>query len=156
GHFQNMRLLFPEINWRQEFGIHIYGPPRDHISFTHVSWLYAPETLVESLSHDGHGELPGMKAEGTWDLRPHRSRLVHVDETVLAEWRRVVGELEASAGQTRLLQPVTVGEQAAISAMARVHRRLGDRHPMISRGFDEKGAKNDGIIAWQGSDPRDW
>ncbi|MFV2101637.1 class I SAM-dependent DNA methyltransferase [Micromonospora sp. LOL_024] len=156
GHFQNMRLIFREISWTREFGIHVYGVPRRDISFTHASWLYAPETLIGSLTHDGQGELPGMKAAGTWDLRPHRGRLVTVDKTVLAEWRLVIGDFAARTDQTRLLQPVTVGEQAAIAALASVGRRLVDRQPLISAGFHEKGAKNDGIIAWQGSHPEDW
>jgi hypothetical protein len=154
-HFQNMRLLFKEINWRQEFGIHVYGPLRA-ISFVHASWLYATETLAGSLEHDGRGDLPGMKAEGTWDLRPHQGRLVQVNEAVLAEWRSVSGELEVPVDQTRLLQPVTIGEQAAIAAVANVRHRLVDRHPMISSGFHEKGAKDDGIIAWHGFTPNDW
>ncbi|MGA4727708.1 class I SAM-dependent DNA methyltransferase [Micromonospora taraxaci] len=156
GHFQNMRLIFKEISWTREFGIHIYGAQRGHTSFAHVSWLYAPETLIGSLGHDGHGELPGMKAGGTWDLRPHRGRLVTVNEKVLAEWRLVIGDLDASADQTRLLQPVTSREQAVISALANVGRRLVDRQPMVSAGFHEKGAKNDGIIKWHGSDTGDW
>ncbi|MBT8226240.1 MAG: class I SAM-dependent DNA methyltransferase [Dactylosporangium sp.] len=154
-HFQNMRLLFKEINWRQEFGIHVYGAPRA-ISFVHASWLYATETLAGSVEHDGRGDLPGMKAEGTWDLRPHRGRLVPANEAVLTEWRSVVGELGIPVDQTRLLQPVTTGEQAAIVAIADIRHRLLDRHPMISSGFHEKGAKDDGIIAWHGLAPNDW
>ncbi|MGW1059111.1 class I SAM-dependent DNA methyltransferase [Micromonospora rubida] len=156
GHFQNMRLIFRDISWTREFGIHVYGAPRGYTSFTHASWLYAPETLTGSLAHGGQGELPGMKVEGTWDLRPHRCRLVTVNEEVLAEWRLVIGDLDAPADQTRLLQPVTSGEQAVISALANVGRRLVDRQPMVSAGFHEKGAKNDGIIKWHGSDPGDW
>ncbi|MFF4811005.1 class I SAM-dependent DNA methyltransferase [Micromonospora chersina] len=156
GHFQNMRLIFKDISWTREFGIHVYGAPRGYTSFTHASWLYAPETLIGSLAHGGQGELPGMKAAGTWDLRPHRGRLVTVDEAVLAEWRLVIGDFDAPADQTRLLQPVTTGEQAVISALANVGRRLVDRQPMVSAGFHEKGAKNDGIIKWHGSDPGDW
>ncbi|GIJ23620.1 class I SAM-dependent DNA methyltransferase [Micromonospora lutea] len=156
GHFQNMRLIFKEISWTREFGIHVYGTPRGCISFTHASWLYAPETLVGSLTHGGQGELPGIKAAGTWDLRPHRGRLVTVDETILAEWHLVIGDFNAPADQTRLLQPVTIGEQAVISALANVGRRLADRQPMVSSGFHEKGAKNDGVIEWQGSEPGDW
>ncbi|MEU0559370.1 class I SAM-dependent DNA methyltransferase [Dactylosporangium sp. NPDC006015] len=156
GHFQNMRLLFREISWTREFGIHIYGVPRGHISFTHASWLYAPETLVGSLTHDGKGELPGIKTQGNWDLRPHRGRLITVDETVLAEWRRVIGDVNAPTDQTRLLQPVTVGEQRAISALASIGRRLADHRPMISAGFHEKVAKDAGTITWHGSNPGDW
>ncbi|CCH19432.1 hypothetical protein [Micromonospora lupini] len=156
GHFQNMRLLFREINWRQEFGIHVYGAPRGRISFTHVNWLYATETLIGSLVHDGAGSLPGMKAVGTWDLRPHRGRLITVDDSVLAEWRLVTGNLDVPVSQTALLQPITVGEQRAISALASMGRRLADLQPMISTGLNEKGAKDEGIIVWRGAAPEDW
>ncbi|MGC4796244.1 class I SAM-dependent DNA methyltransferase [Micromonospora saelicesensis] len=156
GHFQNMRLIFREISWTREFGIHVYGAPRGYVSFAHASWLYAPETLVGSLVHGGQGDLPGVKFDGNWDLRPHRGRLVTVNEAVLAKWRLVIGDFDAPTDQTRLLQPVTVGEEAAISALANVGRRLADRQPMISAGFHEKGAKGDGLIKWHGSDPRDW
>jgi hypothetical protein len=62
----------------------------------------------------------------------------------------------ASTERTRLLHPVTIGEQGAISALAKVRRRLGEKRPLISRGFDEKGAKDDGSIVWDSTDPRDW
>ncbi|TNH22357.1 class I SAM-dependent DNA methyltransferase [Micromonospora orduensis] len=156
GHFQNMRLLFREINWRQEFGIHVYGALRDQVSFTHVNWLYATETLIGSLMHDGSGSLPGMKSFGTWDLRPHRGRLITVNDLVLAEWRLVTGSLDVPVSQTALLQPITVGEQMAISALASMGRRLADLQPMISTGLNEKIAKDEGIIAWQGEAPEDW
>ncbi|MCZ7437732.1 class I SAM-dependent DNA methyltransferase [Micromonospora sp. WMMC241] len=156
GHFQNMRLLFREINWRQEFGIHVYGSRRSRIDFLHASWLYAPETLVGSLAHDGTGALPGMKASGTWDLRPHRGRLIAVDESVLSEWRMVVGDAGMSVRQAPLLQPITVGEQRAISALASVNRRLANCRPMISTGLNEKTAKEDGLIEWDTSASDDW
>ncbi|WP_431883518.1 class I SAM-dependent DNA methyltransferase [Micromonospora gifhornensis] len=156
GHFQNMRLIFKEISWTREFGIHVYGTPKADIAFDHASWLYAPETLVGSLGHDGQGELPGIKNAGNWDLRPHSGRIITVNEGVLAEWRRVIGDSDVPTDQTRLLQPVTIGEQAAISALASVRSRLVDRQPMFSAGFHEKGAKKDGIIAWHGFEPGDW
>jgi len=155
-HFQNMRLLFPEVDWNKQFGIHIYGSDLGEISFVHVSWIYATETLLGSLEHNGEGDLPGVKHEGSWDLRPHRGRLVHVTSGVLAEWKGLMGVRDASVESTPLLYPVTASEQGAISALSRVRGRLEEASPLVSQGFHEKGAKEAGLIRWETSDPRDW
>ncbi|MDW5329053.1 class I SAM-dependent DNA methyltransferase [Plantactinospora sp. KLBMP9567] len=155
-HFQNMRLIFAEIDWKIQFGIHVYGKPRNRATFTHVSWLFAPETLRESLVHNGKGELPGIKQDGSWDLRPHAARLVQVDDQVLSEWQMLVADADVPPGQTRLLYPVTVAEQGAISALAASGRRLADLRPFISSGYNEKNARSDGLIKWDGFEPDDW
>ncbi|NYI03494.1 class I SAM-dependent DNA methyltransferase [Allostreptomyces psammosilenae] len=154
-HFQNRRLIFPEVDWNKQFGLHIYGCVKD-VGFTHVSWLFDPVSLVESISHDGGGETPGLKHERAWDLRPHRARLVEVDREVLAEWRLLSGDIGTPLEATRILYPVTTSEQKAISALARASQRLGDLEPWISRGYDEKGAKDAGLIRWETSTPESW
>ncbi|MEV0215449.1 class I SAM-dependent DNA methyltransferase [Micromonospora sp. NPDC050695] len=73
-HFSNRRQLFPEIQGTRQYGLHVYGGQQD-IDFVHVSWLFHPLTLIESLSHDGLGDRPGIKHNGAWELRAHRSRL---------------------------------------------------------------------------------
>jgi hypothetical protein len=154
-HFQNMRKLFSEIDWKIQFGIHVYGSPKS-IKFTNISWLYAPETLVASLKHDGTGPLPAIKHAGEWDLRPHRERLVQVTDSTLAEWSQLLNEESSSTDETKLLTPVTTAEQEAITSLARVRERLGPEKPHISRGFDEKGAKESGIIKWDTFDAATW
>ncbi|MFJ2913250.1 class I SAM-dependent DNA methyltransferase [Streptomyces sp. NPDC087228] len=154
-HFQNRRLLFTEVDWNKQFGIHIYGSARE-ANFLHASWLFDPEPLVGSFRHDGSGDLPGIKHEGTWDLRPHRARLVKVDTQVLRQWQQLSGEIEVPVEQTKLLYPVSSAEQSAISALAATPVRLAHLNPSITRGFDEKGAKDAGLIRWDTSDPGEW
>ena len=154
-HFQNRRLIFPEVDWNKQFGMHIYGRKR-LINFTHVSWLFDPSTLIPSMSHDGSGEAPGIKTEGAWDLRPHRKRLMQVTEETLVQWRKMSGDLDTPVHQVKLLYPVSSDEQQAISALAGARHRLGDLQPQISSGYHEGGAKKEGLIRWETSDPRDW
>ncbi|MER8088447.1 class I SAM-dependent DNA methyltransferase [Streptomyces sp. NPDC094048] len=154
-HFQNMRKIFSEVDWKIQFGIHIYGSHKS-INFTHISWIYAPETLTSSLHHDGSGELPGIKHQGSWDLRPHRNRLVEVSDSTLSQWQRLLGDTTTRTEETKLLNPVTTAEQAAIASLARISSRLGSQDPRISRGFDEKGAKDSGLITWATSTSEDW
>ncbi|MFD3733276.1 class I SAM-dependent DNA methyltransferase [Streptomyces sp. NPDC058632] len=154
-HFQNLRLLFNEVTWTKEFGVHIYGTLQE-ISFIHVSWLFDPAPLINSFSHDGNGPLPRIKHEGYWDLRPHSARLVEVDESVLGQWQRLAGEESSPVHETRLLYPVSTAEQNAIEALAVTTVRLADHEPAITRGLDEKGAKDAGLIRWETSQPEDW
>ncbi|MEU5521946.1 class I SAM-dependent DNA methyltransferase [Streptomyces sp. NPDC047860] len=154
-HFQNLRLLFSEVTWTKEFGVHIYGTPQG-ISFIHVSWLFDPSPLIKSFSHDGSGPIPRIKHAGYWDLRPHSARLVDVNESVLGKWQRLTGEEGSPVHETRLLYPVSTAEQNAIEALAVTAVRLADHKPAITSGLHEKGAKDAGIIRWNTSQPEDW
>jgi hypothetical protein len=145
-HFSNRYELF-EIEGTRQFGVNIYGRP-GRIEFTHASWLFHPAVLLGSLDHDGSGELPGIKHEGKWELRPHRERLIRVDEVLLSQWRRLSNAADVPVDRTPLLYPVTTAEAGAIEALAGYERRLGSNNPRISRGYDEANAKKDGLIRW--------
>ncbi len=155
GHFQNQRLIFKEVHWSRQFGVQIYGHHRP-VHFQHLSWLFGPATLPASLDHDGTGPLPGIKHDGTWDLRPHAGRVLTITEDVLAQWTRLLGDSDASPDTARLLYPVTAVEQSAIAALTRWPRRLGHTIPRISRGYDESGAQKARLIEEEFASPADW
>ncbi|MEU9647540.1 DNA methyltransferase [Streptomyces sp. NPDC048110] len=148
-HFVNSaNWAFEDLNRSAEFGMHIYGMPRDP-DFLHLSELRNAEVLPDSLTHDGLGATPGIKHNGAWDIRPHRQRVVHVDRALLASWQALTAST-GGAAQAPLLYPVLVGEQGAVEALATYSNSLADYHPrpMISRGYDEANAKKDGSIRW--------
>ncbi len=155
GHFQNRRLIFPEVDWSRQFGVQIYGGYQP-VYFEHLSWLFGPEVLTGSLDHDGSGPVPAVKYEGKWDLRPHASRVVVVTDDGLAEWMRLVGENDQPADSARLLYPVTTAEQSAITALASWKTRLAELGPRISSGYHESGAKQTGLIKEEFADPKAW
>ncbi|GIH72625.1 class I SAM-dependent DNA methyltransferase [Sphaerimonospora thailandensis] len=146
-HFHNRAGVFPENHANTEFGVHVYASAAQ-TSFTHLSWLFHPEALLASLDHDGTGELPGIKHDGKWELRPHKERLIRVDESLLAQWAKLTDSADVPVEQTPLLHPVTTAEAGAIEALAAHGRRLGADGPRISRGYDEANAKKDGLIQW--------
>lgn len=151
GHFSNKRKLFEEVKDEKFFSINVYGQAQQP-SFIHASWLYDPQTLLDSFTHEGHGPLPNLKHEGTWDIRPHRERLIHVDIALLTAWNRLAGEGHILDTQAALLYPVTTNEHSAIVKLADWRPRLGSSTPWISRGYDESIAKKDGIIRWATQD----
>ncbi|WP_327133896.1 class I SAM-dependent DNA methyltransferase [Streptomyces sp. NBC_01343] len=145
-HFSNRLLLFTEVEWTRQFGLHIYGSISP-INFRHISWLFSPDTLTASLHHNGLGEMPGIKNEGAWDLRPHRSRIIQVTQDLLDSWQRVSGGINDITTEAPLLYPVTSGEQGAIDALAAADR-VSSHNPSIHAGFHEKSARETGLIKW--------
>lgn len=154
--FVNVANWAFEASRNTEFGVHIYGTPQSAIRFDNLSRLYGVEPLVASLDHDGHGEVPGMRHAGAWDLRPHRARVVEVDEEMLSEWRRLTSQTEIPPRQAGLLYPATTDEQGAITALSGVGARLGSRQPRITIGmFENLATKKLGLYRWDTMAPRE-
>lgn len=151
-HFYNRTAIFPEIHANTEFGINIYGT-RSRVSFTHVSWLFSPDTLTGSFGHNGQGELPGIKHEGKWDLRPHRDRLVLVTENRLSEWNHLTDNSRIPDSQAPLLYPVTSDEQGAVATLSNFTNRLSQWHGHITIGmFENLATKKMGLYEWRTTD----
>ncbi|MFI0037080.1 hypothetical protein ACH4NS_16585 [Streptomyces mutabilis] len=145
--------FFPKpVGHTAHFGVHIYGQPTD-ISFDHLSWLVSTDALRHSAEHDGSGDVPGVRyRNGEFDERPHRARVVRVDEQLLAVWQRLLDEPDQPVEQARLLFPVSTAEASAIAALADYPLRLGSLSLQITRGYDETGAKKDNLIDYNRPD----
>ncbi|MFF9687630.1 class I SAM-dependent DNA methyltransferase [Streptomyces sp. NPDC014623] len=150
-HFMNSLFLF-DIRDRNEFGVNIYGGDSE-VNFKHMSWLFTPETIIESMTHSGDGPIPGTKFNRKWDVRPHQARLVQVDADRLTQWNQLSGERGIPDSQASLLYPVTTDEQGAITALSKVHQRLSSYLPRISSGYHEKMGKQHGFIKWDTAIP---
>lgn len=105
---------------------------------------------------DNHSGRPGVKYKGEWDARPHPDRVVWVDRKMLATWRLVSGSENQPIEQVKLLNPVTLQEQEAISALGRVSNRLGSYDPAVSGGYNETNSVKDGLIRAHLHDPTEW
>lgn len=80
--FINALMLF-DIDDHVVYGVHTYSSSQQP-QFLMASKMYHPTTAAKSLIHDGSGRLPGIKDDSyNWDLRPHRDRIIHVDNSVL-------------------------------------------------------------------------
>jgi hypothetical protein len=134
--------------------MHIYGP-LSNVRFMQASLLYGATVFAESLEHDGSGDLPRVKYKRHWDLRPHRARIISVDDGRLALWQELLDRSDEPLDETPLVHSVTTAELSAMAKLARYDRRFGD-NARISRGYDEKGAKEKGIIREDVSYPGDW
>ncbi|WP_128428054.1 Eco57I restriction-modification methylase domain-containing protein [Streptomyces cyaneus] len=154
--FVNAKHLFaPPVGHTTHFSVNVYGSSRE-ISFEHMSWLFHPLVLSHSIRHDGEGEVPGIKYRENWDLRPHRSRVVTVDQHTLTQWQKLAGgEEPPPLAETKLLFPVTIAEESAIAALAKWPHRLAET-PDISPGFHEKNDRTSGYFSWNPGPVEGW
>ncbi|MGO8730582.1 MAG: hypothetical protein ACLQK8_28550, partial [Streptosporangiaceae bacterium] len=81
--------------------------------FLQASLLYGATVFGESLQHDGSGELPRIKYQGHWDCRPHKARIIQVDEGRLTLWRDLLDRVGEPLDETPLVHAVTTAELAA-------------------------------------------
>jgi hypothetical protein len=120
--FANMAHLFPEISHKTDFGISVYGQPRE-LSFLNASSLFHPSVADRSLDHDGTGPEPGVRDdEDRWDTRPHAGRIVRVDEAVLANWAALIDEPGTPPAEARMLRPVNTASQEVLDKLASAPR----------------------------------
>ncbi len=153
GDFMNAgnRFFPPPVGRSSHFGVHIYGQAGE-IGFDHLSWLFSVDALRLSASDDGAAPDPGVRFGESWDERPHRKRIVRVDEMTLARWKNLSGDEAQPVRRARLLSPVSTAEADAIDALAAYPVRLGQWEPQISSGYNEKIAKDDGFIDYNTPD----
>lgn len=146
--FQNMLLLFEGVDNQRPYAFTVWGDA-SAVSFQTASNLYHPRTLDSSVEHDGLGQVPGIKTEeGNWDLRGHRSRIVHVDQTALALFAKLYDPLGTPAMEARL--PVLHSGEIleVLRKFAEADRTLGDTPDAFyaTEHFHETNQQKDGTI----------
>ena len=132
--FINELRLF-DIHDLVRYGIHVYSYEQTP-SFLHATSLYHPETVLRSLVHDGSGEEPGFKDPhtGTWDLRPHASRIETVDEAALRTWALVTESEDWRS--TPMVSTVNSAASRTLATLS-TQPRIGSLNLQFSRGWDE-------------------
>jgi uncharacterized protein (DUF1778 family) len=126
-HFINKLMLF-DISDQKHYDLSIgTGRNRGRPTFRMVSNLFHPSTLDESFTHDGLGEVPGIKDdESHWILRGHRSRVVNVDDEELELFASLYDAPGTSPLEARL--PIVHSKEVVevLRKFAEQPRRLGD------------------------------
>jgi hypothetical protein len=146
--FVNELSLF-EIHHLVSYGVHVYGSAGD-VGFEMATSLYHPATIERSYAHDGSGEEPGLKdPEGNWDLRPHRNRIITVDDSVLRTWHDVLEDESLPLRHTRMVYAVNRAT-AAVLAKLSAAPRLGSLGLEFSAGWHEKNDRTKGYfdVGW--------
>ena len=154
-HFVN-ELHFFEIQNQKQFGVTIHGTKMEESKFLQASWLYHPDTVSRSLDHDGSGPEPGLKdLNDNWDLRPHASRILRVDGTVLSTWHEVLESDAVPVLQTRMVYAVNRSVAAVLDKLSRAPR-IGELGLSFSPGWNETTDRKKGFFESSWGRPASW
>lgn len=153
--FINELKLF-EVHHLVNYGIHVYGSRTEEPRFISAASLYHPKSVADSLVHDGSGVLPGFKDDnGNWDLRPHRDRIITVNEDTLKVWNSIIEEPGTPLIETCMVYSVNKVADIVLAKMAKLPRISAERL-WYSRGWHESNARSDGFIESKWTVPATW
>lgn len=147
--FANERLLFAEVDNHTRYSINVYGNAGGAIRFRTVANLFDPSTLRSSIDHEGGGAVPGLKtAEGKWELKGHKARVVSVDESLLGIFAQLYDSKDTPPRQARL---AAIHSQELVSVLRKFGqfpKRLGDLHDsyLTLEMWHETGSQREGTL----------
>jgi hypothetical protein len=147
--FVNELMLFSEVDHHTKFSINIFAAKQSAPHFRHMANLFSPASVEVSLEHAGGGAIPGIKRdEGGWNTTGHASRVINVDERLLATFSKLYDEPDTPAIQARLPAVHSRELVSVLEKFARVPRRLGDLKAdyFTLEMWHETGAQKDGTI----------
>lgn len=155
--FKNELLLFPEIANQRSYTMTVTGGQHQDNRFILASNLLHPSTFDSSYEHDGIGPVPGIKNENDqWDLTPHRSRLVMVDNDALTLFSRLY---DTPGTPPRCARLPVIHSQEILSALR--HFANAPRMALLEASWhsvckhlDESSQQKDGTIARETSQPK--
>ena len=151
--FINELQLF-EVHHLVGYGVHVYSTQLDSPEFLNAGHLYHPQTIVESLCHDGSGTLPGIKDDNfNWDRRPHKDRIQLIDRDTLEVWKSILEEPDTPVLDSRMVYTVNTEAAAVLQKLAAAPRikKLGLQ---FSGGWNETTDKKKGYfdVGWKHPD----
>lgn len=146
-HFINELYLFADVHHMTAFSLNVYGPVRIMVQFITVAGLYHPSTLRESLERsDETHPLPLVRENGTWNLRGHPRRVVHVDEVLLALFARTYDPVDTHAREARLPALYTRSFANLLPHFADSPTKMASQNYGVAEMWHETGARKDGTI----------
>jgi len=157
---------FADAAHYMRFSQNIYRGEDADVSFEQFTTAFLAQQVEDSYQHDGAGPVPDLKgADGNWDTRGHRNRIIHIDQDALGYIRDLSEEASIPALEARLIQPYSgsilgVFRQIARSpkldtVIPKIRRAIetasGEREvelPLwqMNRLWDEANAQKDGVI----------
>lgn len=146
--FQNEKKLF-QIGNRETFSTNIYGGSKENVEILAIFNLFHPVTIEDSFHHDGSG-LPGgikikMGDDYSWNILPHRDRIVMITENEL----RILARTFENSPDWEGAKLVSIHARQIISVLKKLSefpRKVEQVEFFTSDGWNETTAVDKGII----------
>ncbi|WP_211362714.1 Eco57I restriction-modification methylase domain-containing protein [Corynebacterium phocae] len=152
----NVLKLFAHNHSQLIYGINVYSTPQQHPSFMSASNIYHPQTIEDSILHDGSGDLPGLKtSDNNWDRRGHSSRIITVDSDELKIWHSILEDEHTPLLDTRMVFTVNESISNILEQLAQAPR-VKELKFYFSGGWNETTDKKAGIFDTGWAVPKSW
>ena len=147
--------MFAEVHDEVLFSLNVYRGTPTEANFDQFTNAFLPSQIEDSYADtDGHGEIPGKKnAEGDWDTRGHKDRVIRIDRTALETIHALSEEETVPVEEARFIQPFstsTLDVFKQLSSFPKVGQALVNEHGeptwQMARHWDEANAQKQGII----------
>lgn len=149
--FVNTLKLFTEILHWISYDISIYSKKNKNVFFESISNLYHPSTINGVYTHNGLGISSGLKVKDesgrgySWNIKPHKSRLIIINEESLRVISKFTDEKENWLG-TKLMVPFTKELLSAIFKINQFGNELENITCKISMCWNQTNSVNDNIL----------
>ena len=151
---------FAEVDHNVRFSLNIYRGTPTFDGFDKFTYAFVASQVEDSYAdQDGLGDLPGVKnAEGNWDTRGHRDRIMRIDLDALTVIHALSEEEDVPVEQARFIQPFSASTLDVFKQMAKFPKLDaaipkgwgpdGRKVPLwqMSAHWHETGAQKDGTI----------
>ena len=147
--FHNELHLFSDVDHRTRFSVNIYGRAIAAPDFCSLVNLFAPETVEQSLKHDGYGPVPGIKTEDNqWAVEGHRERVILTGMEDLETYAALYDKPGTPGLMARLPALHATSLSNVLRKLSRLPRRLGSLvgDYFVTRMWDETNAQKEGTI----------
>lgn len=153
-HFQyhNELRLFAEVHHETTYGVNVYGCRKEHIGFYSIHNLFHPSTIDASFLHNGFGICHGMKHDGKWNTEAHKDRIVFFDDVALQTLSEAF-ETDNTVSTPKLINTQTESTIKVVEKLAEAKKHVRDYITIITTGFHETGAVDEGYISREISQP---
>ena len=149
--FKNELMLFSEIDHHVIYSINIYGSSKSTVNFISINNLFHPETIDSSLIHNGNGIVGGIKVfdskrnKTVWNLFPHKSRILNIDEDILLKISNFNDE-KNEYKSTKLINLHSNTLLNVIDKISSIENRVRDYEINIDEGIHETNGQYNKII----------
>lgn len=149
--FRNEYVLFADVMHTRNYSINIYSSSRDEISFFNMNNLFHPKTIEESFNHSGIGICPGIKeitektGSSDWCIRPHKDRVVHLNNNNLRDLYGLQEQKNQIGNQL-----IAIHSRQILSALIKLNSfKNVSVKKFISDGLNETNAPRDEIFFYE-------
>lgn len=143
--YQNELLLFAEVHHETTYGVNVYGCRKENIGFYSIHNLFHPNTVDASFLHNGIGICHGMKHDGKWNTEAHKDRIVFFDDFALQTLSEAF-ETDNTVSTPKLINTQTESTIKVVEKLAEAKKHVKDYETIITVGFNETTAVDDGML----------